>query len=69
MSVIIMPIFSYIFSLVNYLLTTYTFIYNHKFFLTIIDDLREHLLYTSIKPFHMLSLFTVDSINFFFFFC
>lgn len=66
MSVIIMPIFSYIFSLVNYLLTTYTFIYNHKFFLTTIDNLREHLLYTSIKPFHMLSLFTVDSINFFF---
>jgi hypothetical protein len=68
MSVNIVPIFIYVFNLVNYLLTTYTFIYNRKFFFSVINDLCEHLLYTTIKPFHMLSLFIADSINSFFYF-
>jgi len=68
MVVTVVPIFLYVYYLVKYYWTTYTFIYNHKVCLTVIANLREYFLYTSIKPFHMLSLLIADSINSFFYF-
>ena len=67
LSIVVVPIFVYAFRFVNYLLTVYTFTYTPEFFFEIINNLCEYFLYTTVKPFHMLSLFIVDSINFFFY--
>ena len=39
--------------------------YTPELFFNIINDLCKYILHTTIKPFHILSLFTVDLINFF----
>jgi len=68
LSEVITIIFVCAYCFVIYFLMICSYTYTPEFFFDIINNLCEYILYTTIKPFHMLSLFIVGLINFFFYF-